>query len=391
MSWTVEKLAKVAKIDRNQVDAASISAGTRYLGLEHIESGGRILDAPIVERGQLKSSKFRFTDEHVLYGKLRPYLAKISLPDFEGICSTDILPVLPGPKLDRKYLAYFLRQPVMINQANLRTTGANLPRLSPKALADFDVPFPSIEDQRKIVTILQKADSVRTKGEQILLLTNELLKSAFLDTFGDPVNNPLGWKLGVIGDCLDGVVAGWSARGDARPADSTEMGVLKISAVTSGEYLPSENKVVSSVPSEKKLIVPQSGDLLFSRANTRELVAATCIVVGGPQNVFLPDKLWRLDINQDVAVTAYLKFALAHSEFRRLLCARATGTSGSMLNISKKKLIDHPIPIPPIELQNEFSTLWQSVRSVTTQLAQKNKAARELFSSLSQSAFRGKL
>ena len=102
--WTREPLSSVATIERSTIQPEQIVAGTAYLGLEHIRSGGEILGAVPVDSGELASSKFRFTDRHLLYGKLRPYLAKIALPDFSGICSTDILPVLPGPRLDRNFL-----------------------------------------------------------------------------------------------------------------------------------------------------------------------------------------------------------------------------------------------------------------------------------------------
>ena len=78
---------------------ASGSDGTTYVGLEHITSDGAFLNVQTVANGELASVKFRFTEKHILYGKLRPYLSKIALPHFSGVCSTDILPILPG---DRK-------------------------------------------------------------------------------------------------------------------------------------------------------------------------------------------------------------------------------------------------------------------------------------------------
>ena len=61
-----------------------------------------------VDAGELGSTKFDFTDRHILFGKLRPYLAKVALPNFNGVCSTDILPILPGEEVDRRYLCWFL-------------------------------------------------------------------------------------------------------------------------------------------------------------------------------------------------------------------------------------------------------------------------------------------
>ena len=103
--WPIVQLREVAAIDRDGVDSHSIPDGTLYVGLENIESGGRLLNVNRVSNGDLASTKFRFGSDHLLYGKLRPYLAKIALPTFEGVCSTDILPLMPTAKLDRTYLA----------------------------------------------------------------------------------------------------------------------------------------------------------------------------------------------------------------------------------------------------------------------------------------------
>lgn len=86
MTWRSVKLSEVADIERDGIASDAIETGTRYLGLEHIEAGGKILRAATVDAGDLASTKFRFTSRHVLYGKLRPYLAKIATPDFDGIC-----------------------------------------------------------------------------------------------------------------------------------------------------------------------------------------------------------------------------------------------------------------------------------------------------------------
>src|SRR5206468_11370643 len=107
-------LQDVASIERDIVEPSAIKAGTLFVGLENIESGGRFVNVRPVNSGELASSKFVFTPRHVLYGKLRPYLAKIARPDFEGICSTDILPVLPGPEVDRGYLSWLLLTPEMV-------------------------------------------------------------------------------------------------------------------------------------------------------------------------------------------------------------------------------------------------------------------------------------
>jgi type I restriction enzyme S subunit len=193
--WPQAKLGDVAEIDRKIVAPENIQSGTRYVGLEHIASEGYLLEPPIVANGDLASAKFEFTAEHLLYGKLRPYLSKIARPSFGGVCSTDIFPVLPGTKLDRDFLHHFLRLPAMVDAANSRAVGANLPRLGATSLANFDLPLPPLAEQRRIAEVLDRAETLRSQRRQALAQLDALAEAIFLDMFGDPLSNPMAWSL----------------------------------------------------------------------------------------------------------------------------------------------------------------------------------------------------
>ncbi|NJM81220.1 MAG: hypothetical protein HC844_00900 [Tabrizicola sp.] len=204
MSWPVVALGEVAEIEREGIAADLIPNGTDYLGLEHIESGGIILGKETVANGDLASTKFTFTSDHLLYGKLRPYLAKIALPEFDGVCSTDILPIRPGPRLDKRFLAFYLRQSSMVDYAASRATGANLPRLSPTALSGFPVPLPPLVEQRRIAGILDQADALRRLRTRALDRLTTLGQAIFHEMFGDPKTEPDRWQaIGFDEACRD--------------------------------------------------------------------------------------------------------------------------------------------------------------------------------------------
>jgi len=390
--WAVKPLKKVAEIQRKSVSAAKIESGTMYVGLEHIDGSGSFVNPPTVDTGELASTKFVFGPDHLLYGKLRPYLKKIVRPSFPGVCSTDILPILPDKGvLDKNYLYYYLRQATQINLATARATGANLPRLSPKILSEFPVLLPPLPEQKRIAAILDKADAIRRKRQEAIALADTFLRSVFLKMFGDPVTNPMGWGERPFDDVVLNIVGGWSAKGEDRLPQIEEMAVLKVSAVTYGVYRPDKCKVVEDIPKNKKLIIPQVGDLLFSRANTRQLVAATCIVTEARENVFLPDKLWRIDCDKDLILPEYIKFLFSHPRFREQMSHHATGTSGSMLNISKQKLLEVVVPVPDYEKQKKFAELFWKMDSLFSKLHGAHKDSNNNFSSLQQRAFRGDL
>jgi len=183
--WEGTTLSEISKIDKNAISPENITAGTKYVGLEHIESNtGNIIGITSLNENELKSSKFLFTSEHVLYGKLRPYLNKVSMPYFDGVCSTDILPISPNKdKSNKYYLAFLLKHPYYVELATKCSTGANLPRISPKEFANFDVFCPPLPLQQKFASIVQQVEQLREHQSQskqhIDDLFNVLMQKAF--------------------------------------------------------------------------------------------------------------------------------------------------------------------------------------------------------------------
>ncbi|WIM73297.1 hypothetical protein QP028_07345 [Corynebacterium suedekumii] len=134
---------ETAEIRTSQIRPESLDGKTAYLGLEHLNKGGGIIETSNVAAAELKSSKYPFSDQAVLFGKLRPNLRKVALPYFSGVCSTDILPIYPSESVHRNFLYhYLLTEPAQAFIRN-RVTGINLPRTSPKAASRASHPTPS--------------------------------------------------------------------------------------------------------------------------------------------------------------------------------------------------------------------------------------------------------
>lgn len=265
--------------------------------------------------------------------------------------------LVPKAELNPEYLYWCLRS--LASAIERRGSGTTFTEVSKEVISRFEIPLPPLEEQSRIAAILDKADAILRKRRESLRLLNAFLGSVFVGMFGDPVANEKGWMRARAATAIRLIEPGTSIKGDNKPPGPTEWAVLKISAVTSGWYLPSECKTVTA-PSDRP-INPKRGDLLFSRANTRELVAATCLVDRDVDRVFLPDKLWRITANLEVATAEYLRFLFADLHFRRVLTRHATGTSGSMLNVSQEKLLGVEVPLPPLGLQREFAkVVWRT-------------------------------
>ena len=343
----------------------------------------------ITELG-LKSINNRLFPKGTLLFAMYGSVGKTAIAGRELSTNQAILGIQPKSNfLDTKYLQYWLNR--QLKDLQNQSRGVALKNLSATIMKNQEIPLPPLSTQKKITTILDRADALRQNDKKILEKYDQLAKSLFLEMFGDPVRNEKGWEHVLFGNVVKDIIGGKSIGGEERSLKEGELAVLKISSVTKGEFDNTQYKVVSNPLSNIKLIMPRQGDLLFSRANTRELVGATCIVDKDYDQFFLPDKLWRLELDNKLANSHYIKFLLSDKKFRDTLTKTATGTSGSMLNISKVKLRSLHIPLPPIELQMRFQRAMKKIEEQKNLTKNSLQKSEELFQSLLQRAFRGEL
>jgi hypothetical protein len=146
--WQTKKLGDVCAFDKAQGHHHHLP----YVGLENIESNtARFIGS--IEPQPMKSSTFRFSSQHVLYGRLRPYLNKVLAPDFEGHCSTEIFPIKPSTELSREYLLYWFLSDETVDRINGTCTGARMPRADMNEVLGFDFPLSPLPEQERIVSI----------------------------------------------------------------------------------------------------------------------------------------------------------------------------------------------------------------------------------------------
>jgi len=181
--WKIKKLKDISEIQRRNISSQQIKNGTNYIGLENIEKEtGKIINYKKVKNGELKSNKFFFTKNNILYGKLRPYLNKVALPDFDGVCSTDIIPIIPKQGITTKnYLTFLLRGKSFLRYANDKTTGANLPRIGVSDIEKFQVRLPPYELQKEFSSFVKHCleysvkQQINVYSELTTTLTTKLL------------------------------------------------------------------------------------------------------------------------------------------------------------------------------------------------------------------------
>lgn len=278
-----------------------------------------------------------------------------------------------------RYLYYFCRN-FDFERLNKAVT---IPSLTKSDLLKIEITLPTLETQEDVVNKLRKVEQIIQARKQQLQKLDDLVKARFVELFGELDKNPSGWKLSSLGALIASCEAGWSGTGTQRKKQDGEVAVLKVSAVTKGYFIPSECKVLDNQSNIKKYIYPQTGDLLFSRANTREMVGATVVITEDFPEHILPDKLWKIRF-VEAANVWYMKYALSSKPIRSIFSSISTGTSGSMYNVSMEKFKSIEIPLPPLSLQNQFAAFVTQADKSKAVIQKALDKAQLLFDSLMQ-------
>ena len=294
--------------------------------------------------------------------------------------------IIPNENILSDYLFYVMKRMDLARHF----TGSTIPHIYFKDYKNRKIPLPPLHIQRKIVDVLDASNILIEKRKTQIDKLDMLVKSRFVEMFGDPVTNPMGWDTDRVGNLTENIIAGESLNGEARLMLPGEKAVLKVSAVTYGYFKADEYKVLLNADEIKKNVYPKKGDLLFSRANTREMVGATALVEKDYPDLILPDKLWKLVLSSQVN-SVYMKFALSSDTIRSVLSKLATGTSGSMYNVSMDKLRNIIVSVPPLPLQNRFAEFVRAADKSKFEMQQGLHKLELLYKSLMQKCIKGEV
>ena len=187
--WRWEKIENLFTIDKQQINKSNTSFNDlQFIGLENIESDTRKY-VPSEENEENGSSTcFLFSTKHVLYGKLRPYLNKVYLPEGDGRCSMELLPLLPKNGYSRNFIAAVMQSEIVIAFAVKHSTGGRMPRANMNKINKLKVPIPSSNDECNYIgnylsIKFAELDKIRQAAEQqfeaIEALPGAILREVF--------------------------------------------------------------------------------------------------------------------------------------------------------------------------------------------------------------------
>ena len=205
--WRISKINDCCKIVKKQFKPSNKDI-RKYIGLEHIAQNSlRLIEISTTEN--IRSNKFEFESEQILFGKLRPYFRKVYLPKFDGVCSTDIWVIDTQGQNDQTFFFYFFADNRIVKEASNSSAGTRMPRARWDYLGELEFLIPSSEEQKKIGKILYdldtKIENLQKQNKILEQIAQAIFKSWFVDFDGHTefVDSelgkiPKGWKINPI-------------------------------------------------------------------------------------------------------------------------------------------------------------------------------------------------
>jgi type I restriction enzyme, S subunit len=390
--WQTKSLRDVCDFDKVQ----GVHRGLPYVGLEHIEPNtGRFIGSH--DPQPVKSSTFRFSTEHVLYGRLRPYLNKAIAPDFEGHCSTEIFPIKPSPAISRAYLLYWLLSDDTMDRINGTCTGARMPRADMNEVLDLPIPVPPLSEQQRIVGLLDEAfaslATAQAHAAQNLQNARDLFESHLNAVF---TQRGEGWVEKTLGDVCEFLNGFAFKSGDAVPVSQTQllrMGNLycnRLDLERSPVFYPDD------FAAEYSRYVLAEGEIIMSLTGTsgKEDYGFAVRIPDCGHILLMNQRLMKFDaIRQDIIDDGYLLHYLRSRCFLNVLYPTANGTRQANLSSATMKLL--PVPLPSMNEQKciagKLDALSADTQCLTQIYEQKLGALAALKKSLLHQAFSGEL
>jgi type I restriction enzyme S subunit len=374
--WVSVKIEDVAwkrtdNVDPNEVDLE------RHVGLEHIKPNKSKPDWESIDG--LSSTKRRFNSGDILFAKLRPNLEKSAQPDFEGVASTDIFPIVTEEGINSKFLLYRLSSKPAFDHARRTSVGTRMPRTSWNLFSNFEFELPPVAEQRKIATVLHNVDQAIQKTEEIIEQTERTKRGVAQELFHHSIDNqetvetwlgkiPSTWEVvpfkHLVASNRNGLYKSTDAYGEGYPiakmGNALEERVLDMSTADRLEL----------TESEKEKYALQQGDLIFAR-RAQEVSAAgdCCYVPELDELTVFESSLIRVRLTDQADprfYTQYFEGPIGSNTIERII------TETSISGIATSDLLELKTAFPPLEEQREIaSILWdfdKQVEALQTEL-----------------------
>ena len=285
--------------------------------------------------------------------------------------SPDISRILP------EYLYYFIREKFTL--LNSRTRGATIPHLDRELLFGLNLPLPSLNEQRRIVDILSRAEGIVRLRREAQKKAAELIPALFLEMFGDPATNPKGWPVVKLAELLaEPPTLGTMAKPSSNEGRWLD---LRVANIQGGQLRLNDKKWLNLPDGQIKRFALRDGDIVLARAigSLDHLGKAVVVYPGGDWT--FDSHLMRVRLDRSRLLPEVFKGFLESSGGREEFL-KHTRQSAVQFNINGKELREIQVPLLPLGLQQEYLARVESVRSIQSQQSAASAKAQATFDAL---------
>ncbi|MEI7502548.1 MAG: restriction endonuclease subunit S [Paludibacter sp.] len=284
--------------------------------------------------------------------------------------------------LNYSFLKYWFQ--TIKEQLLNRAVGGTLQNISLGIVKDLEIPLPPLPIQKRIAEILDAADALRRKDQELLKKYDELAQAIFIDMFGDPVKNEKGWKIKTIGESIDFMTSG--SRGWAQYYAEKGDLFLRINNVGYNEMKLNDLMYVTAPNNAESIRTEvKPGDILLSI--TADL-GRTCVIPVGFSKAFISQHLAIIRLKKEYEpnfVSQVLSTEYGKLQFKKL----NKGGVKAGLNFDDIKSVE--FINPPIDIQKRYKMLLTELRKQFEINNLRSQKSNLLFDSLIQQAFKGEL
>lgn len=387
--WEWKKLGDIV-VEVSSKTSAKECQEMSYISLENIESHtGKLINISSIKESNIVGTCSKFTAQTVIYSKLRPYLNKVATPNFDGVGTTELIVLNPNQNLDKNYLANFLRSGMIVSIIDASSYGAKMPRTNSKFLKNLDIPLPPLEEQRRIVGVL---DGIFAKIDTSIALLDANIASAtsLMPSALNEVFEELGekWEIVKIENLCTKITDGTHAT-----PKYIDMGIpfLSVKDITNGKISFENTRYISKEEHEflSKRCNVAKNDILYTKVGTTGI--AKVVDVDIDFSIFVSIALLKPIHNQ--IQSKFFEFMLNSPNCYEQAQGKTRGVANR--NLVLKDIKDILLPLPPLDIQTQtvayLDALHVKVEALKKAQQTKKEELLALKASLLETAFKGEL
>ena len=356
------------------------------------EVAGTIESATVRAYAEVKKGYTAFSDGDVLFAKITPCMENgkaalaSRLAGGRGFGSTEFHVLRAREAVLPEWIYYFVRRQPFRQEAKRNFTGtAGQQRVPTSFLQEALIRVPSLDDQRRIVDLLARAEGIVRLRREAQQKAAELIPAIFIDMFGDPATNPQSWPrqpLSAVAEVISGVAKGRKLA----PGEAIELPYMRVANVKDGYLDLTEVKTIEIKRNEVEKLLIQPGDLLMTEGGDPDKLGRAALWAGEIENCVHQNHVFKVRSDRDRLLPSYLR-TLAGSAYGKAYFLSVAKKTTGIASINKTQLSAFPVPLPPLPLQRAFERRVQSAEPILNQQAEALRKATATFDAILSRVF----